>query len=159
MSKTLKSYKNENTWIKIIDTDNFDYREYKKFYNFAGYQFLPELYDVEKIDSGLKLVMEFIGGKKPSIKYIDYIIRFISYKIIPSFIEWSLINNYKDVIYYPCDNKIDNMIITSEKKLYLIDIDSICKTDFVFFDDILNIIYKKNKRTSYWENKKTLDIT
>ena len=51
------------------------------------------------------------------------------------------------------------MIITSEKKLYLIDIDSICKTDFVFFDDILNIIYKKNKRTSYWENKKTLDIT
>jgi len=159
MSKTLKSYKNENTWIKIIDTDNFDYQEYKKFYNFAGYQFLPELYDVIHYDSGLKLVMEFIGGKKPSIKYIDYIIRFISYKIIPSFIEWSLINNYKDVIYYPCDNKIDNMIITSEKKLYLIDIDSICKTDFVFFDDILNIIYKKNKRTSYWENKKTLDIT
>ena len=39
MSKTLKSYKNENTWIKIIDTDNFDYQEYKKFYNFAGYQF------------------------------------------------------------------------------------------------------------------------
>ena len=151
MSKTLKSYKNENTWIKIIDTDNFDYQEYKKFYNFAGYQFLPELYDVEKIDSGLKLVMEFIGGKKPSIKYIDYIIRFISYKIIPSFIEWSLINNYKEFIYYPCDNKIDNMIITSEKKLYLIDIDGLGKTDFVFFDDLLNVIYK--------ENKKTLDIT
>ena len=147
MIKTLKSYKNENTWIKIIDTDNFDYQEYKKFYNFAGYQFLPELYDVEKLDNGLKIVMEFIGGKKPNIKNIDYIIRFISYKIIPSFIEWSLINNYKDVIYYPCDNKIDNMIITSEKKLYLIDIDSFCKTDFNFFDDILNIIYEKDKKT------------
>ena len=146
MSKTLTSYKNENTWVKIIGTNNFDYQEYKKFYNFAGYEFLPELYDVKKHDNGLKIVMEFVGGKRPNIKNIDYIIRFISYKIIPSFIEWSLINNYKDEIYYPCDNKIDNMIITPEKKLYLVDIDAFCKVDFGFFDDLLNIIYKKDKK-------------
>ena len=160
--KTLKSYRDNDTWIKVINSCNFDAIEYNKFYNYIGYQFLPKLLHFEENHNEQKLILEYIEGKKPTLSHIDSFIRFLSYKIIPAFIEWSRLRKrettlhaerppfneelWRNEIYFHVDLKLDNFLLTTDKKLYMIDVDSICYTNFDFFDVILDKIYAEDRK-------------
>ena len=144
--KTLNSYRDKDKWIKIVTKTNFDSNEYNNFYNYCGYQFLPKLYNYEKFDNFDKLTMEFIEGETLTNNNINSFIRYLSYKIILSFLEWTKIKKYENSIFFHVDLKIENFLITENKKLFLIDIDSLLFTSYDFFDVILNEIYRKDQK-------------
>jgi serine/threonine protein kinase len=135
---SLLNEKHGNYWIKIIENTDWDAEEYRQFYNHSGHEFLPKLIDYEIFEPYMELKMEYIEGDTPWQRHNDTledfrdpILRYLSYKIIPTLYEWSRLRmNKENRIYMHDDLKFDNFLITKNDKLYLMDINAFYWCDF-----------------------------
>lgn len=111
--------------IKSIPPHQFTWnaKEYNRFYNQFGYEFLPKLLDFSFRDNGARFKMEYINGSSPTPSQFNSALAYVSYKIIPSFYEYSFLkNNNLDKIYFHTDLNLENFLIL-DNKLYVVDID------------------------------------
>ena len=146
MKADLSNEKHGNYWIKTIENTDWDAEEYKQYYDAFGHEFLPKLIDYEISYPYMKLKMEYIEGDNPHLrtdrgeKVYGAILRYISYKIIPTLYEWSRLRKIEskhplhlikdNKIYMHDDLKFNNFLITKNDKLYLIDINAFYWCDF-----------------------------
>jgi len=157
-SPTLLNEKQGNYWIKIIENTNWDAEEYRQFYNHSGHEFLPKLIDYEIFESYMELKMEYIEGDSPQLVHHGAILRYLSYKIIPTLYEWSRLRKIeakhsfdlikRDKIYMHDDLKFNNFLITKNDKLYLMDINAFFWHDFD--NDHPRIEHRTEKEDSGW---------
>jgi len=98
----------------------------------------------------MKFKMEYIEGDSPQLIHYAAVLRYLSYKIIPTLNEWSRLRKIKsnhplhlssqdklpltlikdNRIYMHDDLKFNNFLITKNDKLYLMDINSFNWHDF-----------------------------
>ena len=115
-------------WIKEIKSIpphkfSWNVKEYNRFYNQFGYEFLPKLLDFSFRDNGARFKMEYINGSSPTPSQFNSALAYVSYKIIPSFYEYSFLKkNNLDKIYFHTDLNLENFLIL-DNKLYVVDID------------------------------------
>ena len=141
---SLLNEKHGNYWIKIIENTDWDAEEYRQYYDCFGYEFLPKLIDYEIFGPYMELKMEYIEGDSPRLIHHGAILRYLSYKIIPTLYEWSRLRKIKsnhplhlssqdklplilikdNRIYMHDDLKFNNFLITKNDKLYLMDINA-----------------------------------
>jgi len=150
VTSTRLNEKQGNYWIKIIEDVTWDAEEYRQYYDAFGHEFLPKLIDYEILGSCMKLKMEYIEGDSPQLIHYAAVLRYLSYKIIPTLNEWSRLRKIKsnhplhlssqdklpltlikdNRIYMHDDLKFNNFLITKNDKLYLMDINSFNWHDF-----------------------------
>jgi|18_taG_2_1085343.scaffolds.fasta_scaffold03645_6 hypothetical protein len=142
VTSTRLNEKQGNYWIKIIEDVTWDAEEYKQYYDAFGHEFLPELIDYEILGSCMKLKMEYIEGDYPRLIHYAAVLRYLSYKIIPTLNEWSRLRKIKSKdklplpmikdnrMYMHDDLKFNNFLVTKDDKLYLMDINSFNWHDF-----------------------------
>ena len=140
VTSTRLNEKHGNYWIKIIEDVTWDAEEYRQYYDYFGHEFLPKLIDYEIFDPYMELKMEYIEGDSPKLRHArgenvyDTILRYLSYKIIPTLYEWSRLREIEakyplhlikeNRIYMHDDLKFNNFLISKNNKLYLMDINS-----------------------------------
>jgi len=74
-------------------------------------------------DNGARFKMEYINGSSPTPSQFNSALAYVSYKIIPSFYEYSFLKkNNLDKIYFHTDLNLENFLIL-DNKLYVVDID------------------------------------
>ena len=160
-SKTLLNEKHGNYWIKIIEDVTWDAEEYRQFYKHSGHEFLPKLIDYEILESYMELKMEYIEGDSPRLVHHGAILRYLSYKIVPTLYEWSRLRKIeakhsfdlikRDKIYMHDDLKFNNFLITKNDKLYLMDINAFFWHNFD--DDRPRIEHRTDKQiASGWHS-------
>jgi serine/threonine protein kinase len=161
VTSTRLNEKDGSYWIKIIEDVTWDAEEYKQYYDAFGHEFLPELIDYEIFDSYMKLKMEYIEGDPPRLIHYAAILRYLSYKIVPTLYEWSRLRKIKSKdklplpmikdnrMYMHGDLKYNNFLITKNDKLYLMDINSFDWHDFNGLPSVGNTIIPTDVQDLY----------